>query len=83
MGLGLTEDFDDLKVHVNLNKCGIPYPNDVPDDFELMYLETPRPAGYFGTGRFRRSLADLASPGVLQRHLQRCRRSCIPGSCHS
>ena len=43
MGLGLTEDFDDLKVHINLNKCGIPYPNDVPDHFELMYLETPRP----------------------------------------
>ncbi len=48
MGLGLTEDFDDLKVHVNLNKCGIPYPNDVPDHFELMYLETPRPLGLLG-----------------------------------
>jgi aldehyde oxidoreductase len=48
MGLGLTEDFDDLKVHVNLNKCGIPYPNDVPDDFELLYLETPRPLGLLG-----------------------------------
>jgi aldehyde oxidoreductase len=48
MGLGLTEDFDDLKVHINLNKCGIPYPNDVPDAFELLYLETPRPLGLLG-----------------------------------
>jgi aldehyde oxidoreductase len=48
MGMGLTEDFDDLKIHTTLAKCGIPYPNDVPDDFELMYLETPRPAGLLG-----------------------------------
>jgi len=48
MGMGLTEDFDDLKVHTTLQKCGIPYPNDVPDDFELLYLETPRPAGLLG-----------------------------------
>jgi len=48
MGMGLTEDFDDLKVHTSLQKCGIPYPNDVPDDFELLYLETPRPSGLLG-----------------------------------
>ncbi len=48
MGMGLTEDFDDLNVHTSLQKCGIPYPNDVPDDFELLYLETPRPDGLFG-----------------------------------
>ncbi len=48
MGMGLTEDFDDLKVHTSLQKCGIPYPNDVPDDFELLYLETPRPVGLLG-----------------------------------
>jgi aldehyde oxidoreductase len=48
MGMGLTEDFDDLKVHTSLAKCGIPYPNDVPDDFDLLYLETPRPAGLLG-----------------------------------
>lgn len=48
MGMGLTEDFDDLKVHTSLQKCGIPYPNDAPDDFELLYLETPRPAGLLG-----------------------------------
>ena len=48
MGMGLTEDFDDLKAHTSLQKCGIPYPNDAPDDFELLYLETPRPAGLLG-----------------------------------
>jgi aldehyde oxidoreductase len=48
MGLGLTEDFDDLKVHTTLAKCGIPYPNDVPDHFDISYIETPRPAGLLG-----------------------------------
>jgi aldehyde oxidoreductase len=48
MGLGLTEDFDDLKVHTTLAKCGIPYPNDVPDHFEMSYIESPRPLGLLG-----------------------------------
>jgi hypothetical protein len=48
MGLGLTEDFDDLNVHTTLAKCGIPFPNDVPDHFELSYIETPRPLGLLG-----------------------------------
>ncbi len=48
VAMGLTEDFDDLKVHTSLMKCGIPYPNDVPDDFEIMYLETPRAGGLLG-----------------------------------
>jgi aldehyde oxidoreductase len=48
VGFGLTEDFDDLKVHTTLAKCGIPYPNDIPDDFEILYIETPRPEGLLG-----------------------------------
>ena len=43
IGLALTEDFEDLEVHTNLLDCGIPYPKDIPDDIEIMYLETPRP----------------------------------------
>lgn len=48
MGLALSEDFEDLKKHTTLASCGIPYPNDVPDDFELHYIETPRPYGPYG-----------------------------------
>ena len=48
MGLALSEDFEDYKKHNTLAGCGIPYPNDVPDDFELHYVETPRPDGPYG-----------------------------------
>ena len=36
IGLALTEDFEDLKKHTSLLKCGISYPNDIPDDIELV-----------------------------------------------
>ena len=45
IGLALTEDFDDLELHTTLRDCGIPYPKDIPDDMEILYLETPRPLG--------------------------------------
>ena len=33
-----------------MQKCGLPYMLDVPDDIELNYLETPREHGPFGAG---------------------------------
>ncbi|HJW75419.1 MAG: aldehyde oxidoreductase [Anaeromyxobacter sp. RBG_16_69_14] len=48
VGLALTEDFDDLTKHTSLTKCGIPYPNDIPDDMEIIYNVTPRPNGPHG-----------------------------------
>ena len=45
IGLALTEDFDDLELHTTLRDCGIPYPKDIPDEMEILYLETPRPMG--------------------------------------
>lgn len=48
IGFALSEDFEDLHKHTNMVKCGIPYAKDVPDEIELIYLETPRPSGPFG-----------------------------------
>lgn len=48
VGLALTEDFDDLKVHTSLKACGLPYISDIPDDIEIIFQETPRPLGPFG-----------------------------------
>lgn len=28
--------------------CGLPYPGDVPDDIDVIYVETPRVHGPFG-----------------------------------
>ncbi|MBV8045692.1 MAG: molybdopterin-dependent oxidoreductase, partial [Paludibacterium sp.] len=48
VGLALTEDFDDLQKHTNLLDCGLPYPRDIPDNMEILYLETPRSEGPYG-----------------------------------
>ena len=48
LGLALTEDFEDLKKHTTIAACGIPYIKDVPDEMELLYLETPREHGPHG-----------------------------------
>ena len=48
IGMALSEDFEDLKKHVTLAKSGFPYIDAVPDDLELLYLETPRKHSAFG-----------------------------------
>ncbi|WP_088186599.1 molybdopterin-dependent aldehyde oxidoreductase [Desulfosporosinus sp. FKA] len=48
LGLALSEDFEDLKKHSDLIGAGLPFIKDVPDDIELLYVETYRPNGPFG-----------------------------------
>jgi len=49
IGLALSEDFEDFDKHTTLHSCGLPYTADVPDDIELLYVQTPR-VGPFGAG---------------------------------
>jgi len=48
IGLALTEDFEKLDKHTSLLACGIPYAKDIPDKFDIHYVETPRENGPFG-----------------------------------
>ena len=48
IGLALTEDFEDIHKHSTLKGAGFPYVKEIPDNMELIYVETPRPAGPFG-----------------------------------
>ena len=48
IGLALTEDYEDLKKHATMVGAGFPYIKQIPDDMELVYVETPRPDGPFG-----------------------------------
>jgi aldehyde oxidoreductase len=50
IGLALTEDYEDLKKHSTLAGAGFPYIKQIPDDMELIYVETPRKDGPFGAG---------------------------------
>ena len=66
IGLALTEDFEDLKKHTSLAKCGIPYPNDAPDDIELVYQENhPRPNGPYGASGCGEAPLDAPHPAIL------------------
>ena len=48
IGLALSEDFEDLSKHTNLIACGLPFIKDIPDAFDIHYVETPRENGPFG-----------------------------------
>lgn len=49
IGFALSEDFSDNNKHKNMAACGIPTIKDIPDDFSVEYLETPRPHGPHGS----------------------------------
>lgn len=48
VGLALTEDFEEIAKHSTMLGAGIPYARDIPDKFDLYYVETPRADGPFG-----------------------------------
>jgi aldehyde oxidoreductase len=48
IGLALTEDFEDIEAHSTMRGAGLPMATDVPDKFDIHYVETPRPDGPFG-----------------------------------
>jgi aldehyde oxidoreductase len=48
IGLALTEDYEDIQKHSTMKGAGIPYIKDIPDDMDIIYVETPRPDGPFG-----------------------------------
>ncbi len=72
IGLALTEDFEDLELHNTLRDCGIPYPRDVPDDIEILYLETPRPLGPFGAAGIGEIPLTAPHPAILNAVYNAC-----------
>jgi len=48
IGLALSEDFEDIDKHSTMLGGGVPFAKDIPDDFEIIYVETPRENGPFG-----------------------------------
>ncbi|WP_435550446.1 molybdopterin-dependent aldehyde oxidoreductase [Desulfobacterium sp. N47] len=50
VGLALSEDFEDIERHSSMAGAGFPYIKQIPDDMEIIYVETPREDGPFGAG---------------------------------
>jgi aldehyde oxidoreductase len=48
MGLALFEDYEDIKKHSTMIGAGFPYIKTIPDDMELIYVQSPREHGPFG-----------------------------------
>lgn len=48
VGLALTEDYEDIKKQSTMAGAGIPDIKMIPDEMEIVYVESPRPDGPFG-----------------------------------
>ena len=48
VGLALTEDYEDLKKHSTMGGSGVPSIKVIPDDMEIIYVQTHRKDGPFG-----------------------------------
>jgi len=72
IGLALTEDFEDLKVHTNLKACGLPYISDIPDDIEILFQETPRDLGPFGAAGVGEAPLTAPHPAILNAVYNAC-----------
>ncbi len=48
IGLALSEDFEDIQKHSSMVGAGFPYIKQIPDNMDLIYVETERPDGPFG-----------------------------------
>jgi aldehyde oxidoreductase len=49
IGFALSEDYHPEKKYGNIIGCGVPTVDMVPDDFNLIFIESPRPAGPHGS----------------------------------
>lgn len=65
MGLALSEDFEDYKKHTTIAGCGIPYPEDIPDDFNIIYVQTKRPEGPYGASGCGEGPLTAGHPAIL------------------
>ena len=49
IGFALSEDYHPSKKYGNMIGCGVPTITDIPDDFNLIFMETPRKTGPHGS----------------------------------
>ncbi|WP_018123342.1 molybdopterin-dependent aldehyde oxidoreductase [Desulfovibrio oxyclinae] len=72
IGLALSENFEDIKKHSTLKGAGFPYIKQIPDDIELMYVESPRPDGSHGASGTGEIPVCVPHPAIINAIYNAC-----------
>ncbi|MFT3959342.1 MAG: molybdopterin-dependent oxidoreductase [Desulfovibrio sp.] len=72
VGLALTEDYEDLKKHSTLAGAGVPTIKMIPDDMEIVYVQTPRKAGPFGASGVGEMPLTAPHPAIINAIYNAC-----------
>ena len=70
VGMALSEDFEDVVKHSTMPGAGFPYIRQIPDDMEVLYVETPRersPYGASGMGELPLTTPHAAIINAMSR----------------
>ena len=80
IGLALSEDYEDIKKHSTMIGAGFPYIKQIPDDMEIIYVQTPRPDGPFGASGVGEIPLCAPHPAIINAIYNACgvRISAIP-----
>ena len=72
VGLALSEDYEDLKKHSTIAGAGIPNILMIPDDIEIVYVETPRKDGPFGASGVGEMPLTAPHPAIINAIYNAC-----------
>ncbi|EQB22211.1 Xanthine dehydrogenase iron-sulfur subunit [Dehalobacter sp. UNSWDHB] len=65
IGFALSEDYLDVRKHNNIDVCGIPHIQDIPDDIKIIHVENPRPNGPQGSSGCSENFQASAHMAVI------------------
>jgi len=72
IGFALTENYEDIKKHSTLKGAGFPYIKQIPDDIELIYVESERPAGAHGASGVGEIPLCIPHPAIINAIYNAC-----------
>lgn len=65
IGLALSENYEDIKKHSTMKGAGFPYIKQIPDDMELIYVESGRPDGPHGASGVGEIPLCIPHPAII------------------
>ncbi len=65
IGFALSENYHDVKKHINHAACGVPYIKDIPDQIDVIHYERPDEQGPFGSSGASEAFQSSGHMAVL------------------